>query len=61
MCVFYALKLWLQKGGKLLFIFQPSFHVIVCSSSGIFHGTNKNGKWKVEQIDAASFTRWLLK
>jgi hypothetical protein len=60
MCIYYALALWKRKGGKLLLTFQPGFHVMVCSPSGIFHGTSKGGKWHVEQIDPEAFTRWLI-
>lgn len=41
-------------------IINPVIHVMVCSPTGIFHGTNKHGVWAVEQIDPESFTRWLL-
>ena len=50
-------------GGRLLFTFQPNFHVMVLSASGrIFHGTNKSesGNWRIEEIDSKAFTRWLI-
>jgi hypothetical protein len=59
MCIFYALSLWRKYGGKFLFSFQPSFHVMVCSASGIFHGTSKGGKWHVEQLDVDALAKWL--
>ena len=59
MCLLYALKLWKDKGGKLLFQISPNFHVMVCSSTGIYHGTNKGGKWHVEELNAEALTRWL--
>ena len=63
MCILYALKLWKKMGGRLLFTFQPNFHVLVLSASGrIFHGTNKSesGNWRIEEIDSKAFTRWLI-
>ena len=60
MCIYYGIKLWISKGGKLLFTFQPNFHVMVCSPTGIFHGTNRRGGWTIEKIDAEAFTRWLI-
>ena len=60
MCIWYAVKLLKEKGGRLLFSFQPTFHVMVCSPSGIFHGTSKGGKWHTEQINPETFTRWLI-
>lgn len=59
MCIYYALKLWKEKGGNLLFQFRPSFHVMVCSETGIWHGTNDGGKWHIERINARAFARWL--
>lgn len=59
MCIYYGWKLWRKYGGRVLFSFQPKFRVMVCSDSGIYHGTNKGGKWHVEQLDIESLSKWL--
>lgn len=64
MCVLYALKLWKRMGGRLLITFQPGFHVMLITNEGrIFHGTTRShdGRWRIEEIDAEAFTRWLTK
>lgn len=63
MCILYALKIWKRLGGKLIFTFQPGFHVMVCTPKGIFHGTNKShdGRWRIEQLDAKALARWFKK
>ena len=63
MCILYALKLWRKHGGRMLVTFQPGFHVMVVGKDGrIWHGTTKSydGRWRVEQINAEAFTRWLI-
>jgi len=58
MCLFYALKLWYQKGGKLLIIIHSGgVHAMVCSPSGVFHGTTKGGSWHVEEVSLEAFTK----
>ena len=60
MCFLYALKILKRHGGRLLFSFQPNFHVVVCSNGRIFHGTNRGGKgWRIEELDLPAFARWL--
>lgn len=62
MCLLYALKIYKRYGGKLLFSFQPSFHVMVCANGRVFHGTNRGLKgWRVEELDADLLARWLVK
>ena len=59
MCILYALKLWKKKGGNLVIQIRPNFHVMVCSATGIWHGTNESGKWRVEQVNHRALARWL--
>jgi hypothetical protein len=60
MCLFLGLYLWYKYGGKLLVVFQPFPHVIVCSKSGIWHGTNRSGKWQIEKMSSESFRKWII-
>ena len=60
MCLVYALYLWWKYGGYLVFVFQPAPHALVFSKHGVWHGTNKSGKWRIEYMDRASVTRWLF-
>jgi len=59
MCILYAIKLWMKHGGKILVMFHPFFHVMVCAKGKIYHGTtkSKNGKWRVEEIDVETFAK----
>jgi len=60
MCILYALKLLKRHGGRLLFTFQPGFHVVVCAHGRIFHGTNRGLKgWRTEELDLKAFAKWL--
>lgn len=60
MCVWYAIRLWMQHGGRFLFSFAPGFHVMVCSKDGIWHGTTRreDGKWHVEMLNHRAFAKW---
>ncbi len=61
MCIFYAIMLWCKKGGNFLFQVKPGFHVMVCNSEGIWHGTTKGGRWHVEKLDPLAFSRWICR
>ena len=60
MCFIIAIYLWIKYGGKFIIVFQPFPHIVVSSKSGIFHGTNRSGKWRIEEMDSDSFSRWLV-
>lgn len=60
MCLFFGIYLWLKHGGKLLIIFQPCPHVVVCSKGLVWHGTNKHGTWSIENIERDNFVKWLI-
>jgi hypothetical protein len=60
MCFLYALKILKRHGGRLLFLFHPNFHVLVCAKGRIFHGTNRGGKgWRIEELDPQAFAHYL--
>lgn len=63
MCILYALKIWKRYGGKLIFSFQPGFHMMVCTPKGIYHGTTKSydGRWRIEKLNAEALAKWLSK
>jgi hypothetical protein len=60
MCLIIGIYLWIKHGGKLLIIFQPFPHVVVSAKSGIWHGTNRSGKWKIEKMEPSFFNKWLV-
>ena len=61
MCLILGIYLWIKLGGKLLIVFQPFPHVVVSTKSGIWHGTNRNGSWVIEQMEHDVAVRWLIK
>lgn len=61
MCLLYGLYIWCKYGVKMLIIFQPFPHVVVSSSDAIRHGTNRLGKWKIEEMKKEAFCTWIIK
>lgn len=56
-------KIWKRLSGRLLFSFQPSFHMMVCTPKGIYHGTTRryDGKWHIEKLEHNALAKWLIK
>lgn len=44
----------------MLIVFQPFPHVVISARSGIWHGTNRSGKWQIEKMSEESFKRWIV-
>jgi len=59
MCLFYGLYLWWTKGGRLAIIFQPFPHIVVFSATGVWHGTNRSGRWRIEKMSNEAVIKWL--
>lgn len=61
MCLILGIYLWIKLGGKLLIVFQPFPHVVVSTRFGIWHGTDRNGSWQIEQMSNRAFSKWMIR
>ena len=62
MCLILAILLcWRHRKykPKMVVVFQPFPHVVVCTRRGCWHGTNKSGKWRIVKMDSDALSRWL--
>jgi len=59
MCLLYGLLIWIRFRGKIAVIFQPFPHVVVFTSKGVIHATNRTGRWKIERMRQSLVAKWL--
>lgn len=62
MCLYYAIIIWIRSGGKLVIVFQPFPHVIVCTKLGVIHATNtksSDGRWEIKRLNTKKMIKWL--
>lgn len=59
MCILHTLKIWKRYGGKILFTFQPNFHMIVNANGRLLRGTNKKMvSGELKELDVVAFSKW---